>query len=144
MHRTVAVCYDEFIRQIEVLLSASNHMAFYVRLENKTNLSCHCIISFCPTNPPFLFLRFLCMFRQLHTVCIFRSNSGGNSIEWKDSRGSTCAAYYFHHNSTDVKTEHETQNALDFGIGKSKIDLYNLGLRLNSLSWSFWCTCTGC
>ena len=84
------------------------------------------------------------MFRQLHTVCIFRSNSGGNSTEWKDSRASTCAAYYFHHDSINVKTEHETQNALGFSTGKSKIDLNNLGLRLNSLLWSIWCTCTVC
>jgi len=47
-------------------------------------------------------------------------------------------------NSIDVKTEHETQNVLVFGIGKSKIELNSLGLRLNALLWSFWCTCTGC
>lgn len=143
MHQTSSVCYEEFIRQVGMFLPANNHMSFYVALENKNNLSCHCIISFCPTNTPFMFLRFHCMFRQLHTVCFFRSNSGGNSIEWKDWRASTCAAYYFHHDSIDVKTKHETQNALGFSNGKSKIEPNNLGLRLNSLLWSFWCTCTG-
>jgi hypothetical protein len=65
-------------------------------------------------------------------------------MEWKDSRASTCAAYYCHYNSINVKTEDETHGVLAFCIGKSKIKLNDLGLQLNSLLWSFCCTCTGC